>query len=76
VPLLVVQVPWLAAAVIAVVIAAVPTIAIMLTTPRAGRGASMIRLESEAPIATTHDRALMDIADRVLIIQNGQIEQG
>jgi len=48
VPPLVVQVPWLAAAVIAVVMAAVPTIAIMLTTPRSGRGAAMIRLEGEA----------------------------
>jgi ABC-type antimicrobial peptide transport system permease subunit len=48
VPPLVVQVPWLAAAVIALVMAAVPTVAIMLTTPRAGRGAVMIRLESEA----------------------------
>jgi FtsX-like permease family protein len=48
VPPLVVQVPWLAAAVIAIVMAAVPTLAIMLTAPRAGSGAAMIRLEGEA----------------------------
>ncbi len=47
IPALVVQVPWLAAAVIAVVMAAVPTLAIMLTAPRAGSGAAMIRLEGE-----------------------------
>ena len=38
VPPLVVQVPWLAAAGIAVVMAAVPTLAIMFTAPRADRG--------------------------------------
>jgi FtsX-like permease family len=48
VPPLVVQVPWLAAAVIAIVMAAVPTLAIMLTAPRASSGAAMIRLEGEA----------------------------
>ena len=48
VPPLVVQVPWLAAAVIAVVMAAVPTLAIMLTAPRAGSGAAVIKLEGEA----------------------------
>ncbi|MGN6793997.1 MAG: FtsX-like permease family protein [Streptosporangiaceae bacterium] len=48
IPPLVVQVPWLAAAVIAVVMAAVPTLAITFTAPRAGSGAAMIRLEGEA----------------------------
>lgn len=48
IPPLVVQVPWLAAAVIAVVMAAVPTLAIMFTAPRAESGAAMIRLEGEA----------------------------
>jgi hypothetical protein len=48
IPPLVVQVPWLAAAVIAVVMAAVPTLAIMFTTPRGDSGAAMIRLEGEA----------------------------
>ena len=48
VPPLVVQVPWLAAAVIAVVMAAVPTLAIMFTAPRADRGAALISLEGEA----------------------------
>jgi FtsX-like permease family protein len=48
VPPLLVQVPWLAAAVIAVIMAAVPTIAIMFTAPGAGGGAAMIRLEGEA----------------------------
>jgi hypothetical protein len=48
IPPLVVQVPWLAAAVIAVVMAAVPTLAIMFTAPRGDSGAAMIRLEGEA----------------------------
>jgi ABC-type lipoprotein release transport system permease subunit len=48
IPPLVVQVPWLAAAVIAVVMAAVPTLAIMFTAPRGESGAAMIRLEGEA----------------------------
>lgn len=48
VPPLVVQVPWLAAAVIAIVMAAVPTLAIMFTAPRADRGTAMISLEGEA----------------------------
>src|SRR5215468_3572049 len=34
---------------------------------------SIVHAEGLTAIATTHDRALMDIADRVLIIQNGQI---
>jgi len=37
---------------------------------------SIVHAEGLTAIATTHDRALMDIADRVLIIQNGQIEHG
>jgi FtsX-like permease family len=48
IPPLVVQVPWLAAAVIAVVMAAVPTLAIMFTAPRGESGAAMVRLEGEA----------------------------
>ena len=36
---------------------------------------SIVHAEGLTAIATTHDRALMDIADRVLIIQNGQIER-
>jgi hypothetical protein len=48
VPPLVVQMPWLAAAIIAVVMAAVPTLAIMLTVPRSGSGAAITRLEGEA----------------------------
>jgi len=48
VPPLVVQVPWLAAAIIAIVMAAVPTLAIMLTVPRSGSGAAITRLEGEA----------------------------
>jgi hypothetical protein len=47
-PPVVVQVPWLAAALIAVVMAAVPTLAIMATSPRADSGAAMIRLEGQA----------------------------
>ena len=42
-----VQIPWLAAALIAVVMAAVPTLAIMATSPRADSGAAMIRLEGQ-----------------------------
>ena len=34
---------------------------------------SIVHAEGLTAIATTHDRGLMDIADRVLIIQNGQI---
>ncbi|HEX2322319.1 MAG TPA: ABC transporter ATP-binding protein [Streptosporangiaceae bacterium] len=34
---------------------------------------SIVHAEGPTAIATTHDRGLMDIADRVLIIQNGQI---
>jgi hypothetical protein len=48
IPPLVVQIPWLAAAVIAVVMAAAPTLAIMFTAPRGESGAAMIRLEGEA----------------------------
>ncbi|HYK30706.1 MAG TPA: FtsX-like permease family protein [Streptosporangiaceae bacterium] len=48
VPPLVVQVPWLTAAIIAVVMAAVPTLAIMLTVPGSGSGAAITRLEGEA----------------------------
>jgi len=36
---------------------------------------SIVHAEGLTAIATTHDRALMDIADRVLIIQNGRIER-
>ncbi|HEX9065255.1 MAG TPA: ABC transporter permease, partial [Streptosporangiaceae bacterium] len=48
VPPLAVHVPWLAAVAVAVVIAAVPTAAILLAPPRAGRGAAMIRTEAPA----------------------------
>jgi putative ABC transport system ATP-binding protein len=34
---------------------------------------SIVHAEGLTAIATTHDRGLMDIADRVLIIQNGQL---
>jgi len=34
---------------------------------------SIVHAEGLTAIVTTHDRGLMDIADRVLIIQNGQI---
>jgi ABC-type lipoprotein export system ATPase subunit len=34
---------------------------------------SIVHAEGLTAIATTHDRGLMDIADRVLIIQNGQV---
>jgi putative ABC transport system ATP-binding protein len=34
---------------------------------------SIVHAEGLTAIATTHDRGLMDIADRVLMIQNGQI---
>jgi len=36
----------------------------------------IVHTEGVTAIATTHDRALIDVADRVLIIQNGQIEPG
>ncbi|MDR2987424.1 MAG: ABC transporter permease [Nocardiopsaceae bacterium] len=48
IPPLVVQVPWLTVAVIALVMAAVPTLAIMFTAPRPDSAAPMIRLEGEA----------------------------
>jgi predicted lysophospholipase L1 biosynthesis ABC-type transport system permease subunit len=48
IPPLVVQMPWAAAAVIALVMAAVPTLAIMFTAPRVDSRAAMIRLEGEA----------------------------
>ncbi len=48
VPPLAVHVPWLAAAAVAAVIAAVPTLAILLARPRAGKGAAMIRTEAPA----------------------------
>ena len=35
---------------------------------------SIVHGEGITAIATTHDRALMDLADRVLIIENGQIQ--
>ncbi len=47
IPPVMVQVPWLAAALIAAVMAAVPTLAIMATSPRADSGAAMIRLEGQ-----------------------------
>lgn len=34
---------------------------------------AVVRAEGITTIDTTHDRALMDIADRVLTIQNGQV---
>jgi len=34
---------------------------------------SIVHAEGLTAIAATHDRALIDVADRVLIIQNGQI---
>lgn len=34
---------------------------------------SIVHAEGLTAIVTTHDRALMDIADRVLMISNGQI---
>lgn len=34
---------------------------------------SIVHAEGITAIVTTHDRALMDIADRVLVIQNGQL---
>ncbi len=34
---------------------------------------SIVHAEGITALVTTHDRALMDIADRVLVIQNGQI---
>lgn len=34
---------------------------------------TIVHAEGLTAIATTHDRGLMDIADRVLVIQNGQI---
>jgi putative ABC transport system ATP-binding protein len=37
---------------------------------------SIVHAEGLTAIATTHDRGLMDIADRVLIIQNGQVLGG
>jgi putative ABC transport system ATP-binding protein len=33
----------------------------------------IVDAEGITAIATTHDRALIDMADRVLVIQNGQI---
>ena len=36
---------------------------------------SIVHDEGITAIATTHDRALMDLADRVLIMENGQIQQ-
>jgi hypothetical protein len=48
VPAIVVQVPWLQAAAVALAIAAVPTLAITLAVPRRGSGAARIRLEDEA----------------------------
>ncbi len=36
---------------------------------------SIVHDEGITAIASTHDRALMDLADRVLIIENGQIQQ-
>jgi hypothetical protein len=47
IPPLAVQVPWLPAALIAVVMAAMPTLAIMATSPRADSGAAVIRLEGQ-----------------------------
>lgn len=35
---------------------------------------SIVHDEGVTAIATTHDRALMDLADRVLIMENGQIQ--
>jgi putative ABC transport system ATP-binding protein len=35
---------------------------------------AIVHGEGITAIATTHDRALMDLADRVLIIENGQIQ--
>ncbi len=35
---------------------------------------SIVHGEGITAIATTHDRALMDLADRVLTIENGQIQ--
>ncbi len=37
---------------------------------------SIVHAEGLTAIATTHDRGLMDIADRVIIIQNGQVQNG
>src|SRR5215475_3409541 len=37
---------------------------------------SIVHAEGLTAIAATHDRALIDVADRVLIIQNGQIPHG
>ena len=37
---------------------------------------SIVHAEGLTAIATTHDRGLMDIADRVLMIQNGQVQAG
>jgi putative ABC transport system ATP-binding protein len=34
---------------------------------------SVVHAQGLTAIATTHDRALMDIADRVLVISNGQL---
>jgi len=36
---------------------------------------SIVHGEGVTAIATTHDRALMDLADRVLTIENGQIQE-
>ena len=47
IPPVIVQVPWLAAALIAAAMAAVPTLAIMATAPRADSGAAVIRLEGQ-----------------------------
>jgi len=48
VPPIVVQVPWLLAAVVALAVAAVPTLAVTLAVPRGGSGAARIRLEDES----------------------------
>jgi putative ABC transport system ATP-binding protein len=37
---------------------------------------SVVHDEGVTAIATTHDRALMDLADRVLVMDNGQITEG
>jgi putative ABC transport system ATP-binding protein len=37
---------------------------------------SIVHAEGLTALATTHDRGLMDIADRVLMIQNGQVQAG
>jgi putative ABC transport system ATP-binding protein len=35
---------------------------------------SIVHAEGLTAIVTTHDRGLMDIADRVLVISNGQLQ--